>query len=100
MRKSLIIAVTALTLAAAVGVAEILKTRNLEAEIVKIDAAAKAITFKEAGAEKTAPCGGLCPSQLKTVKAGDKVTLTCVDDGDGKSCREIRLIKKPLPSRK
>ncbi len=100
MSKPVSAAVVIAFLTAAVGMAEVLKTRTVDAEIVKIDAAAKAITFKAEGAEKTAPCGGLCPSQLKTIKAGDKVTLTCVDDGDGKSCREIRLLKKPLPARK
>ena len=100
MRKLASIAVVAVSLAASMAVAEILKTRNVEAEILKVDAVAKAITFKAEGAEKTAPCGGLCPSQLKTIKAGDKVTLSCVDDGDGKSCKEIRGLKKPRPARK
>ncbi len=94
--KKLVLAVLALALPAVVARAEIKKTHPVEVEVVKADVEGKSLTFKAEGAEKTAPCGPLTVSSLKRVKAGDKVTITCVDDGDPKACKEITYIKVPV----
>ena len=99
MKKLLTAVVVAAVLPAAVALAEIKKTHPVQAEIVKVDIAAKAVTFKFEGAEKTAPCGGLCPVQIKKLKPGDMVTLTCVDEADAKGCKEITSVRKPVAKR-
>ena len=99
MKKLLTAVVVAVVLPAAVALAEIKKTHPVQAEIVKVDTAAKAVTFKFEGVEKTAPCSSLCPSQIKALKAGDSVTLTCVDEADAKGCKEITFVKKPVAKR-
>jgi len=99
VKKLLTAVVVVAVLPAAVTWAEIKKTHAVQAEIVKVDAASKVVTFKAEGAETTAPCGGLCPSQIKTLKAGDSVTLTCVDEAEAKGCKEITFVKKPLKKR-
>jgi hypothetical protein len=56
----------------------------MNAEIVSVDATAKTITIKdEKGEQHTAPVLGDAVASLATVKAGDKVTLTCLDDDKG-----------------
>ena len=60
------------------------KTHDVQGEIVSVDLDGKSLTFKNAeGKAVTAP---ILPEGLpsaKTVKAGDKVTLTCTDDDAG-----------------
>jgi len=70
-----------------------LKTHKLEAEVVAADVEKKTLTFKEGGAEKTAPVGALAMYRLKQVKAGDKVTLTCKDGDTPADCKEVTFIK-------
>lgn len=60
------------------------KTHQVKATVVSVDAEHNQITIKdETGAEKTAPCMDKAIEELKTVKAGDKVTLTCKDNEKG-----------------
>jgi translation initiation factor IF-1 len=60
------------------------KSHKTTATVVSTDTAKNTITIKgEDGAEKTAPVEGKALASLKTVKAGDKVTVTCRDDAAG-----------------
>lgn len=60
------------------------KTHTLKATVVSIDVEGHKITIKdEKGEEKTAPVLDKAMESLKTLKAGDKVTLTCADKENG-----------------
>ena len=59
------------------------KTHVVEGEIVSADAAAKTITVKVAGEDKTVPVHGKAAARLSSLKAGEKVALTCVDNEQG-----------------
>lgn len=60
-----------------------LKAHTVEGEVVSADFKAKTITVKINGEEKTAPVHGKAVSRLKTLKAGEKVALTCMDNDKG-----------------
>jgi hypothetical protein len=54
------------------------------AEVVKADTDAKKLTVKGSdNKETTMPCEGKAISELKMVKAGEKVNLTCRDNSKG-----------------
>ena len=74
-----------------------MKTHKVEAEVVSTDIAAKTITLKgENGAEnKTAPVEGKAIAELKTVKAGEKYTLTCRDNEAGEHQAVTNIMKVP-----
>jgi len=74
-----------------------MKTHKVEAEVVSTDVAAKTITLKgENGAEnKTAPVEGKAIAELKTVKAGEKYTLTCRDNEAGEHQAVVNIMKAP-----
>ena len=60
------------------------KTHDMTTQVVSIDLEKKTITFKDdKGANQTAPVIGKALEALKTLKAGDKVTLTCTDNEKG-----------------
>ncbi len=60
------------------------KTHQMKATVVSVNLEGKMITIKdEAGEEKTAPVLDKAVAKLKTVHAGDKVTLTCQDKENG-----------------
>lgn len=60
------------------------KTHEMTATVVSVNLEGKMITIKdEKGEEKTAPVIGKAVAELKTVHAGDKVTLTCQDKENG-----------------
>ncbi len=60
------------------------KTHVVAAEVVSADATAKTITIKdEKGQTQTVPVLGKAVNSLKTVKAGEKVSLTCEDNAKG-----------------
>ena len=60
------------------------KTHQMKGEIVSVDVAGKAITFKDdKGESHTAPVMGKAAESFKSLKAGDKVTLTCSDTDQG-----------------
>jgi Cu/Ag efflux protein CusF len=70
------------------------KTHQVKATVVSVDAAAKTITIKdEKGEEKTAPVMDKAVDELKNIKAGDKVTLTCHDNDKGEH-EGVTAIKK------
>jgi hypothetical protein len=57
------------------------KTHDVTGEVVKADATAKTLTLKADGKESTSPVEGDAVAQLKDLKAGDRVTVTCRDEG-------------------
>ena len=60
------------------------KTHELTATVVAVDIQAKKITFQdEAGTTSTSPVLDRAVESLKTVKAGEKVVLTCRDNENG-----------------
>jgi hypothetical protein len=59
------------------------KTHMVEGEVVSADAAAKTITVKINGEDKTVPVHGKAATHLASLKAGEKVSLTCVDNAQG-----------------
>jgi ABC-type Fe3+-hydroxamate transport system substrate-binding protein len=68
-------------------------THKVSAEIVSTDAAAKTLTIKDATGEKTVPAEGKAVASLSTVKAGDKVTLTCRDNEAGEHQAVTSIMK-------
>jgi hypothetical protein len=60
------------------------KSHDMTVEFVSFDAKAKTVTFKDdKGETKTAPVMDSAMKAFDTVKAGDKVTITCADDEHG-----------------
>jgi hypothetical protein len=59
------------------------KTHTVEAEVVSADATAKTLTIKGDAGDKTVPVEGAAVAELKNVKAGEKVKLTCRDNEKG-----------------
>ena len=95
MILSLLVAVGVVAIALA-PVAMASKTHQMKGEIVSVDLAGKAITFKDdKGESHTAPVIGKALEDIKTVKAGAKVTLTCTDDDKGahEGVSEIKVEK-------
>ena len=70
------------------------KTHQMKATVVSIDVENSKITIKdEKGEEKTAPVMDKAVEELKNLKAGDKVTLTCTDNEQGEH-QGVTAIKK------
>jgi Cu/Ag efflux protein CusF len=70
------------------------KNHDVTAEVVSVDMDAKTITIKNGdGSTMTAPVMGEAIGQLKDVKAGQKVTLTCKDKENGEH-EGVTAIKK------
>ena len=81
----LAVAVTGLLVAQATPALAAAKTHDMKATVVSVDMENKTLTIKdEKGEEKTAPVLEGAVAQLKGLKAGDQVTLTCQDDDQGK----------------
>ena len=60
------------------------KNHEVTAEVVSMDMAAKTITIKtDDGKTQTAPVMGEAINQMKDLKAGQKVTVTCHDKANG-----------------
>ena len=60
------------------------KTHDMTTQVVSIDLEKKTVTFKDdKGVNQTAPVLGKALESFKTLKAGDKVTLTCQDNEKG-----------------
>lgn len=75
------------------------KTHDVSATIVAVDAQGKKITFQDdAGATSTATVMEKAVESLKSVKAGDKVVLTCRDTEAGTIEGVIAI--KPAPAGK
>jgi Cu/Ag efflux protein CusF len=74
------------------------KTHEVKGEVVSVDLTAKTLTFKDdTGQNKTVPAMGKALDTLKTLKAGDKVTLTCTDNekGEHQGISAIKVEKPP-----
>ena len=70
------------------------KKQDLNVTVVSVNSEAKTMTVKTpTGEEKTAKVIGEAINKLKTVKAGDSVTVTCTADNNGE-LKEISDIKK------
>jgi hypothetical protein len=82
MKRALVI-LLALSLATGVVLAQSAKSHDVTASVVKSDASAKTLTVKVDDKELTLPVEGDAVNQLKEIKAGDKVTLSCRDDESG-----------------
>ena len=72
-----------------------MKTHKVEAEVVSTDLAARTITIKSEGENKTAPVEGKAVSALKNVKPGETWTLTCRDNEKGEHQAVIAMAKAP-----
>ena len=72
------------------------KTHVVEAEVVSADVAAKTLTIK-AEPNKTVTVEGKALTQLKDLKMGEKVKLTCRDNdkGEHQAVTDIKVEKAP-----
>jgi hypothetical protein len=59
------------------------KTHTIEAEVVSANEMEKTLTIKTDKGDQTVPVEGVAVSELKSVKAGEKVKLTCRDNEQG-----------------
>jgi hypothetical protein len=92
--KRMLACVLALLFSAGLVMAQGGKTHEVTAQVVKTDAAAKTITLKGAdGKDMTSPVEGEAATQLKDIKAGDKVTVTCRDDDKGAHKAVTKIVK-------
>jgi hypothetical protein len=82
---------------AAAAKAQAGKTHEVTAEVVSVDAVKNTITLKGDKENHTAPVEGKAVASLKTVKAGDKVTVTCRDNekGEHQAVTEIKAAAAP-----
>jgi len=88
--------VAALILASVAPLLAAGKTHEMKGEVVSVDLTGKMLTFKdEKGENKTAPVLGNAADMLKTLKAGDKITLTCQDNekGEHQGISAIKMAK-------
>ncbi len=79
------------------------KTHDVTGTVVSVDIEAKKITFKDdSGTSLTLPVLDKAIESLKTVKAEDKVTLTCQDNeqGDHEGVSAIMVAKATEDSTK
>jgi ribosomal protein S1 len=78
------------------------KTHEVTAEVVSVDAEKSTITIKGETENKTAPVDAKATAALKTLKAGDKVTLTCWDNAKGEHEKVIAIAaaKVAAPAKK
>jgi hypothetical protein len=77
-------------------------THEVTAEVVSVDTAKGTITLKGETENKTAPVDAKAAAALKTVKAGDKVTLTCWDNAKGEHVKVLAIApaKASAPDKK
>jgi hypothetical protein len=73
------------------------KTHVIMAEVVSVDPAGKTLTVKGEQGETTSKVEGHAVAQLKTLKAGEKVKLTCRDNeqGEHEAITHITVEKAP-----
>ena len=73
------------------------KTHAVEAEVVSADAVAKTLTVKTEQGESTVKVDADAAKQLKALKAGEKVKLTCRDNdkGEHEAISQITVEKTP-----
>lgn len=83
----------ALLFVTGVVLAQTAKTHDVTGEVVKTDVAAKNITLKSMDKEMTLPVEGEAATQLKDIKVGDKVTVSCRDDDKGAHKAITKIVK-------
>ncbi len=72
-------------------------SHDMKAEIVSIDMTANTLTVKDdKGATKTVPVLEAARGSMANFKAGDKVTLSCMDDDQG-AHKGVSAIKATAP---
>jgi Cu/Ag efflux protein CusF len=79
------------------------KTHDMAGTIVSVDTDGKKITFTDdTGTNLTVPVLDQAVGSLKTLKAGEKVTLTCQDNenGDHEGVSAIKVAKAAKPAKK
>ena len=69
------------------------KTHQVEAEVVSVDATAKTLTIK-GDPNKTVTVDATATDTLGSLKAGDKVKLTCRDSATGEHQAVTKIDKK------
>ena len=69
------------------------KSHQVPVEVVSADTAKRTLTFKADGETKTSPVDRKALATLRTVKAGDKVTLTCWDNAKGEHVKVTAITK-------
>jgi len=70
------------------------KTHQVEAEVVSVDATAKTLTIKGDPKNKTVTVDATATDTLGSLKAGDKVKLTCRDSATGEHQAVTKIDKK------
>ena len=92
------VAFAAQATAPAKPVAPAAKTHVVEAEVVSADAVAKTLTVKAEKGEMTMKVDAVAAGHLKTLKAGEKVKLTCRDNdkGEHEAISHITVEKAPV----
>ena len=76
------------------------KTHKEQAEIISVDVENKMIVLKDAkGEEHKAPVMGKALENLKTWKAGDKVTVVCQDGENGEHQGVVAIMKAEAPTK-
>ena len=75
------------------------KTHVVEAEIVSADVTAKTLTIK-GDPNKTVPVDAAAAADLKTLKAGEKVKLTCRDNDKGEHQAITHITAEKAPATK
>jgi len=71
------------------------KSHDVKGEVLSVDVENQKITFKdEKGATQSAPVRDKALETLKTLKAGDKVILTCMDNekGEHQAITSIKVV--------
>ena len=79
------------------------KTHDLTGTVVSVDVEGKKITFKDdTGTSMTVPVLDKAVGKLKTLKADQKVTLTCQDNdkGDHEGVSAIKVAKAEKAAKK
>ena len=77
-----------------------MKTHVVEAEVVSADATAKTLTVKTDKGESTVKVDAAASSHLKTLKAGEKVKLTCRDNEKGEHEAVTHITVEKAPAKK
>jgi hypothetical protein len=74
------------------------KTHQVTGEVISVDSAKNTLTIKGSdGMEKTATAEGSAIPQLKSLKTGEKVTLTCRDNEKGEHVKVTSIqVNKPM----
>ena len=75
------------------------KTHEVQSEIVSMDMAGKTMMIKGEKGDMKVPVMGKALDAMKTMKPGDKVTLTCQDDDKG-AHMGVSDMKKAMAAKK